>query len=430
MIKVGNFNKLLILIALAATVLSCTTLSRGLVHWGPEADDYKIFTQDTIHKSDNPFHFKEFEGEFKLDNFRLRNTGTNAVFTYDELIDSTIINGKNGGAFILIQNDTIKYERYRGQFDRYTDVMLFSVSKSITSLLCGIAVDKGLIESIDDPVTKYLMELNDADPMFKKLTIRHLLDMRSGIKHPENYINPFKGTAKLYYGTNQMAQVKKLKFRSEPGTEHDYISMATTVLGLVIESVIDMPLAQFAHENVWQPLGMERDGTIALDDPRNRSAKTFAGFNSNVMDLAKIGRLYLNGGEWNGQQIVSKEWVEQSLTADASNKGYSLCWYMNDASIRDKDGSYYFPDSTSIVKRYDELQVPENLRYYWEHKSKKEHHWEGRYYLEGENYAYGINDQILYINRKKNIIMVRLGINWSYESVDWLMHRTAEDYLD
>ena len=103
---------------------------------------------------------------------------------------------------------------------------VFSVTKSITSLLCGIAVDEGYIKSINDAVTDYLPELKKEDPQWQKLTIRHLLDMRSGLDFDDTYslslktkdIKRLHAMATLNYGRNIMAQVKRLKFRCEPGT--------------------------------------------------------------------------------------------------------------------------------------------------------------------------------------------------------------------
>lgn len=82
---------------------------------------------------------------------------------------------------LIIHNDTIIYEKCTGEMATDKIVGVFSVTKSITSLLCGIAVDDGYIKCIDDPVTNYLPELRKEDPMWQKLTIRHLLDMRSGL---------------------------------------------------------------------------------------------------------------------------------------------------------------------------------------------------------------------------------------------------------
>lgn len=90
-------------------------------------------------------------------------------------------------AVLIIHNDSIVYEKYWGDYSADHMATIFSISKSITSLLCGIAIDDGYIHSVDDPVTDYLPELKKEDPMWQELTIRHLLDMRSGLDFDDVY---------------------------------------------------------------------------------------------------------------------------------------------------------------------------------------------------------------------------------------------------
>ena len=118
---------------------------------------------------------------------------------------------------IIIRNDTIIYEKSSGTYTPTTNATIFSVSKSITSLLCGIAVDEGYIKSIDDPVTDYLPELKSKHPYWQELTIRHLLNMQSGLKMEDTYSLNRKGLgnlrkmADLQYSHNVMKLVKRLK---------------------------------------------------------------------------------------------------------------------------------------------------------------------------------------------------------------------------
>lgn len=172
-------------------------------------------------------------------------------------------------AFLIIRNDSIIYENYFRGYKRKDISTVFSVSKSVTSLLIGIAIDEGYISSVNDPVTKYILELKNADPMFEKLTIKDLLDMRSGIKFKEDYgFNPFSKIARLYYGTDQLSQVKKLHFECEPGTRHEYQSIATTILGIIIEKTTNQDFAKYFENKVWKPLGMENTAQWSLDDKK------------------------------------------------------------------------------------------------------------------------------------------------------------------
>lgn len=160
---------------------------------------------------------------------------------------------------LIIQNDSIIYEKCVGDITTDRLATVFSVSKSITSLLCGIAVDEGYIKSIDDPVTDYLPELKKKDKMWQKLTIRHLLDMRSGLAFDDTYslrlkdLKRLNAMAKLNYGKNIMKQIRGLKFENEPGTEHKYESMTSQILGVVIQRATGQSYTSYLSEKVWKP---------------------------------------------------------------------------------------------------------------------------------------------------------------------------------
>jgi CubicO group peptidase (beta-lactamase class C family) len=273
---------------------------------------------------------------------------------------------------LIIHDDSIVYEHYEGDItiDRLGTV--FSVSKSITSLMCGIAVYEGYIKSVDDVVTDYLPELKKKDPMWQKLTIRHLLDMRSGLDFDDTYSLQLKGLkrlnamAKLNYGHNLMKQIRGLKFRCEPGTEHRYESMTSQILGVVIERATGKRYIDYLSEKVWQPLQMESPAVVNIDSHKHGVAHAFGGISTSMRDLAKIGRLYLNRGMWNGKRIVSENWIRQTTEYSEDNDGYHFNWY-NMSNI----GA-------------DKAQYP-------------------------GYYAHGIRGQVLYVNPYKRLIMVRMG---------------------
>lgn len=307
---------------LSVISISCTTF-KSIKCGNPSTDTYLNFALDTIlsnGSNKNPListadHDRYFE-DSKFSGGRFNN----------ETIGDYFSRARGNGALLIVRNDTILLEQYYGNFSRLSASNVFSITKAVTSLLCGIAVDEGLI-SITEPVTRYIPELNDADPLFKQLTIEHLLDMRTGLDFEESYNwNPFSKMAKLYYGNNVVSQFKKLHFKSPPGTTHYYNSMATALLGVAIERATGIPFAQYLQEKVWKPLDMEADAFISLDDSRHRQAKAYGGLVSNVRDLAKIGRLYMNDGVYNNRQIVSKEWIDRPVNSSLDNEAYSLGW--------------------------------------------------------------------------------------------------------
>ena len=273
---------------------------------------------------------------------------------------------------LIIQNDSIVYEKYWGDISSDRLATVFSVSKSITSLMCGIAVDDGYIHSIDDAVTDYLPELKKKDPMWQRLTVRHLLDMQSGLDFDDTYYLNLKylkrliAITRLNYGHHVMRQIRGLKFRCEPGTQYRYESMTSQILGVVIERASKKRFVDYLSEKVWKPLQMEAPALINIDSRRHRVPHTFGGITLTMKDLAKIGRLYLNRGVWNGQRIVSEEWIRLSTEYDTSNKGYHFNWY---------NSSNYG------------AKKPQSPGYY----------------------ALGICAQVLYVNPFKNLIMVRVG---------------------
>lgn len=413
---------------------SCTVLTRSVRYYKADIDDYKVFPQHQFVENKNKFTFNE---------------GTNSTFDTIEFKNKegvkeelkTILSKTSTRSFIVIRNDSVLFEEYFKGYTRQDFSTVFSVSKSITSLMVGIAIDEGYIESVNDRITKYVTELNDADPMFQKLTIQHLLDMRSGIEFNEQYSNPFSAMACLYYGTNQLAKIKRMHFECEPGTKHEYQSVSTALLGIAIEKARGKSFAAYFEKKVWKPLGMENKGSWSMDDKRHRSSKTYGGLNISAIDLAKIGKLYVYKGKFEGKQIVSEEWINETLSLNTSNGGgYKNQWYNEWINGKDSLGNMYFKDKREVVKLYQEKYSKVCLKGVmnkWQYSDMKriyreKYGWdnpnEERFSLRvypGNYSAVGIMKQILYINPKKKIIIVRLGDDNDLEYGD-LMFRISE----
>lgn len=286
-----------------------------------------------------------------------------------EISFDTYLESNKTVAFLIIKNDTIQYENYFKGYDKTSIVPSFSMAKSITSILIGCAIDDGLIDSVNEPILKYIPELNNNN--CDKITIRHLLQMTSGLKCNENYINPFGDAANIYYGTNLRKAMFKIKGGKTPGTEFNYVSVGSQMLGLVLERALKTKtVTQYLQEKLWQPLGMEYEASWSIDKKKNGMEKTFCCINARTRDFAKIGRLYLKKGNWNGKQLVSENWVKESTKVDT------------------KEGSVWF------------------YQYQWWLPSKT-----------GDFMAEGILGQFIYVNPNKNLIVVRLGKKEG--DVDW-----------
>lgn len=316
------------------TLLSSCATFKSIKCGSPSTDTYLNFTVDTVATSDtikqvlisSVKHDRYFE-DSKFSGGRFNN----------ETIGEYFSRVRGNGALLIVRNDTILLEQYYGTFSEQSPSNIFSITKAVTSLLCGIAVDEGYI-SISSPITEYIPELKNADPLFKQLTIEHLLDMHTGLDFEESYgWNPFSKMAKLYYGDDVVSQFKKLHFKSTPGETHYYNSMATALLGVAIERAVGVPYAQYLQEKVWKPLDMEADALITLDDSKHRQAKSYGGLVSNVRDLAKIGRLYINDGIYDNKRIVSKEWIDRSTHSSIDNEAYSFGWNNIITRVEGKD---------------------------------------------------------------------------------------------
>jgi CubicO group peptidase (beta-lactamase class C family) len=214
-------------------------------------------------------------------------------------------------AFLVIKNDSIRYEQYWDHYDQNSYSNSFSMAKSIVSILVGIAHDEGKIKSLDEPVGNYL-------PHFKEnnngiLTIRQVLMMSSALNWDESYSSLFSVTTKAYYGTDLNKLVNDLSVVGVTGKKFEYMSGNTLLLSMIVEKATGMTLSDYASEKIWKPVGAEQPAQWSLDK-KGGEEKSYCCFYSNARDFARFGKLYLDSGMWNGKQIVSKNYVKESLT--------------------------------------------------------------------------------------------------------------------
>ena len=346
-------------VIISIVFMSCK-LGRFVVYNFADIKDYKKFPSRSLTSNETKFKFNATSKGNYPDT--LKYGGKSVAF-------SKILESNKTVAFLIIKNDTIQYEKYFKGYNQESIIPSFSMAKSITSILIGCAIDEGLIKSIDEPITNYLPDLKKNG--FEKVTIKHLLQMTSGLKFSESYFNPFGEAASFYYGRNLKHEVSKLKLKRTPGEKFEYVSGNTQLLGCVLQSALKgKTITRYFQEKLWTPLEMEYDASWSIDKKKEGTEKTFCCINARARDFAKIGRLYLNKGNWNGKQIVSKKWVEESTKIDlteGSDEGYQYQWWL--------------PSNT------------------------------------GEYMAEGILGQFIYVNPNKNVVIVRMGKN--YGSVNW-----------
>ncbi|NQX91370.1 MAG: serine hydrolase [Flavobacteriales bacterium] len=353
--------------ALMIMALTSCHVGRYFIYNFADVRDHKKFQSRPLTASPESFQFHE------TDNGKYPKEVTSMSF--EEYLEE-----HNTVAFMIIQNDTIHYENYFKGYSEESIVHSFSMAKSVTSMLIGCAIDDGFIQSVYDPLTKYIPVLKEEG--FDKVTIENTLQMTSGVDYNESYVNPFGDAAAFYYGRNLRKLVAKMELETDPGTRWQYVSGDTQLLGLVLERALGgKSVTDYLQEKIWTPLEMEYDASWSIDKKNEGMEKTFCCINARARDYAKLGRLYMNKGVWNGERIISEEWIEQSTKLDTSNGSvdfYQYQWW---------------------------LPTP------------------GKDFM-----AEGILGQFIYVHPEKNLIIVRLGKNEGHTNWWSLFTGLAESY--
>ncbi len=235
-------------------------------------------------------------------------------------------------AYLIIKDDSIRYENY---FLGYSDSSLsnsFSVAKSVVGILIGIAIDEGKIKGLDQKVGDFLPHYSEGEN--NKLSIRHLLTMSAGLDWNESYSGLLGPVTELYYGTDLKKQMNRYKVITEPGITYNYMSGASQLLAIILENATGEKLADYASKKLWGPIGAVHNAEWSLDH-KSGMEKAYCCIYSNARDFAKIGQLYLNNGMMYGQQIVPEWYVKESVTpADMldqtgkQNDKYGYQWWI------------------------------------------------------------------------------------------------------
>lgn len=369
--------------------LICTSCHVGRYFIWNLADvrDYKKFSALEIGTSARatPFH-KPVSSSFRaLDDQTLSQMG----FTSDTWDD--VLSESGTLAFLVIRNDTLLYEKYLHGYDEQRIIPSFSVAKTFVSALVGAALEKGSIHSVDDPITDYLPYLPKVQ--FQKITIKDLLNMRSGIAFKESYSNPFGHAAKLYYGVNLASQLKGLKIAQKPNRQFDYVSVNTQLLGEILEEATGRPLNIQLEEEIWKPMGMVYPATWSVDSKARKTIKAFCCINARPVDFAKLGQLYLNKGQTYQSRVFSGSWYDQSIRFDTATNYF-----------RYQMGWWFLPSRENLTESTD-LSV---LHMIWRDRKDNVDR-ELVYKPLGDFYAEGILGQFVYVNPEKKIVVVRMG---------------------
>ena len=348
------------------------------VTWGDSTlRDYELFPQRAVSNAAPAFHFEEDLSPEVFQTIEYHSGSELKQMGFEDFLHST-----QTTSFIVIKDDAILYESYFNGYKRDSILTSFSVAKSFTSALIGIAIDEGYIGSEGDPVITYLPELKG----FDEVTIRDLLMMSSGISFlKDDEVPPWKeltqftdeGLSYSYPDMRSLALQVKPDGQA-PGTVFNYNNYNTILLGMILERTTGRPVSEYLQEKIWKPLGMEYPASWSLDSEENGFELVQAGINARAIDFAKFGRLFLNDGNWNGMQIISPEWVLASTSPDPNDH---RVWH-SDVGWKEANGYYMYQ-------------------------------WWGRFHADGtyDYTALGHLGQFIFVAPQENMIIVRFGFD-------------------
>ena len=250
------------------------------------------------------------------------------AMTVDEYVEK-----QNVAGLIVVQNDTIVYERYELGNTAESRWLSYSVAKSVTSLLVGAAVKDGYINSVDETVTDYLPRLKNSS--YAQSSIRDLLQMASGVEWDEDYADPDSDINQVTWPTLSLYEYLRNKPRAAaPGEVFNYNTAETNLVGTLLRSAIGNNLSTYLSERIWRPFGMEHDAYWVLSEP---GGGEFGGssLNATLRDYARIGLFALREGVLkNGDKVLPDGWMQASTTPSKGYEKYGYLWWLQG------DGAY------------------------------------------------------------------------------------------
>jgi len=275
---------------------------------------------------------------------------------------------------VVLDAGSLAYERYRPGTGPNTRFTSFSMAKSITSTLVGLAMGDGAIESVDDPLTKYIADLEGT--AYDGVTIKQALQMSSGVAFSETYTDPkadihvFTGLSMLQNKVPANELVRRFERAARPGTVFNYSTGETQVLVWLVRAATGKAPAAYLSEKIWSRIGMEHDATWILDRDGGMEMGGI-GIDATVRDYARFGQLMANDGVWREERILPEGWVKEATTPVEPHLDYGKL-----------------------------VRTPlEGYQYQW-------------WALPGEDTAYvaqGVFGQLLYINPARNVVIAKLS---------------------
>ena len=265
----------------------------------------------------------------QVDLSSVRFTANEKDMTVGELLDSEQMMG-----LLVVQDGKVLMEHYAADHGADVPWVTFSVTKSVTSLLIGAAIHDGYIDSVADPIVKYLPRLAGSE--YGESRVQDILQMASGIAWNEDYEDPESDVARAaaLNGVALTDYLVQLPRVAPPGTRFNYNTAESNLLGEVLRSAIGMNAAPYLSQKIWQPMGMESDANWLLSLPEDRETGGCC-ISATLRDYARLGLFALADGVLpDGTRILPEGWMAASTTPSEGYVGYGYKWWL------DADGRY------------------------------------------------------------------------------------------
>jgi CubicO group peptidase (beta-lactamase class C family) len=277
-------------------------------------------------------------------------------------------------ALLVLKGNDITYEDYFQGTTEFDRRISWSMAKSFLSAIFGVAVEEGHIKDLNQAVTEYVPELMGSG--YEGVSIKNVLQMSSGVAFNEDYqdfnsdINRFGRLMALGGSFDDFAA--SLVNENQQGTFLHYVSIDTHVLGMVLRNATGQSISEYFNQKLWSKLGTEEDAIYITDS--TGEPMVLGGLNLLTRDFARFGKLFLDDGQWAGQQVIPEKWVKASVTPDAPHL---------------------------MPGKRDSAKLELGYGYQWWLPVNADE----------EFMALGVYDQFIYVNKKANVVIVKNSAN-------------------
>ena len=267
-------------------------------------------------------------------------------------------------AYVVIQNDTIIGEKYYEDYSVNSSTNSFSMAKTPVSLMMAKAFEQGYINSLEDKVIDYIPELKGE--FANEVKIIDLAAMTSGIDWDEGTSNPFSPVAKQYFYEDLDKLMLDQKFITEPSKTYKYSSANTQILSMVIEKATGKKTKYYFEKEFWFKINPDNDAYWQIDSKESGNVKSFCCLHSNARDFSRLGKLYIDNGSWNGNQIIDSTFIQKSTKPYLDDfREYGIGVWLSDykdlkiSLMSGHQGQYVImiPEKKLIITRLGERDV-------------------------------------------------------------------------